>query len=144
MSLHVFKPITTARRQVMMKEIACTIVRVERRVSKNIVDRAGVRLIKTIETWKEGEGLGMYDDRSVSVKTNTLVPTLLRLPCFSWYSNVNESGIRIVLDRLVPWNALFLGLRGRLDMASLMFVEFTKKTLTFLPDLFHSIWSIFC
>ncbi len=32
-----------------------------------------------------------------------------------------------MLDRPVPWNALFLGLRGRLDMASLIFVEFTKK-----------------
>ncbi len=58
MSLHVFKPITTARRQVMMKEIACTIERVEKRASINIVDRAGVRLINTIETWKEGGGFG--------------------------------------------------------------------------------------
>ncbi len=50
-----FKPMTTARRQVTMKGIACTIEWAERRVSINIVDRAGVRLIKTIETWK-GEG----------------------------------------------------------------------------------------
>ncbi len=53
----IFKPISTARRQMTMKEIACTIERVEVRVSINIVNRAGLRLIKTIETWRGG-GLG--------------------------------------------------------------------------------------
>ncbi len=41
-----------------MKEITCTIEMVERRVSINIVGRAGVRLIKTLETWKMGGGFG--------------------------------------------------------------------------------------
>ncbi len=41
-----------------MKEITCTIEMVERRVSVDIVDRAGVRLIKTSETWKMGGGFG--------------------------------------------------------------------------------------
>ncbi len=50
----IFEPITTALRQVTMKGIACTVERVERRVSVNIADGAGVRLIKTIETWKGG------------------------------------------------------------------------------------------
>ncbi len=31
----------------------CTILRVEMRVRINIADRAGVRLIKPIETWRE-------------------------------------------------------------------------------------------
>ncbi len=35
-----------------MKEIACTIETVASRVSIKIVDRTGVRLIKTINTWK--------------------------------------------------------------------------------------------
>ncbi len=35
---------------------ACTIERVKRRVSINIVDRAAVRLIKTKGTWKIAEG----------------------------------------------------------------------------------------
>ncbi len=43
-----FKPITTACRQVTMNGIACTTERVERRVNTNIVDRVGIRLIKTI------------------------------------------------------------------------------------------------
>ncbi len=51
-----FKPITTARRQATMKGVACTVERIERWVSINIVDRAGVRLIKTIESWKGGGG----------------------------------------------------------------------------------------
>ncbi len=50
----IFEPITAARRQVTMKGIACTTERAERRVNINIVDGAGVRLIKTIETWKSG------------------------------------------------------------------------------------------
>ncbi len=50
----IFKPITTAHRQVTMKGITCTIERLERRLGINIVDRAGVRLIKTIETCKMG------------------------------------------------------------------------------------------
>ncbi len=53
---HIFKPITTASRRVPMKGIACSTERVERRVSINIVDMANVRLIKTKETWKKGEG----------------------------------------------------------------------------------------
>ncbi len=53
-----FKPITTARHQMTMKEIACASQRVERRFSINIVDRAGVRLVKTIKTW-EGRGVGV-------------------------------------------------------------------------------------
>ncbi len=51
-----FKLITTARHQVTMKEISSTIESVEMRFSINIVDRAGVRLIKTIET-REGGSL---------------------------------------------------------------------------------------
>ncbi len=47
---HIFKPRTTTFRQVMMRGIACTIERVERYVSRNTVDRAGVRHIKTTET----------------------------------------------------------------------------------------------
>ncbi len=39
-----------------MKGIACATERVERRVSINIVDMVGVRLIKTKETWKKWEG----------------------------------------------------------------------------------------
>ncbi len=58
----IFKPITTARRQVTMTEIACTIERVACRVSINIVDRAVVRLIKTIDTWK-GRGSGRRSTR---------------------------------------------------------------------------------
>ncbi len=53
-----FKPITTAHRQATMKEIACTIGRVERRVCVSIVNRPGVRIIKTIET-REGGSLGV-------------------------------------------------------------------------------------
>ncbi len=54
---HIFKPTTTARRRVTMKGIACTTERVERRVSINIRHRVGVRLIKSIETWKKkGKG----------------------------------------------------------------------------------------
>ncbi len=45
----IFEPITTARHLVTMKGIVCTIERVERRVNINIVDGAGVRLIKTID-----------------------------------------------------------------------------------------------
>ncbi len=37
----IFKPLTTALRQVMMREIACTIERVERKVTINSVYRAG-------------------------------------------------------------------------------------------------------
>ncbi len=37
-----------------MKGNPYTIERAERRVSINIVDRAGVRIIKTMETWKRG------------------------------------------------------------------------------------------
>ncbi len=50
-----FKPITTARRQVTMTGIACTIERVEGGIGIYILDRAGVRLTKTIEKWKRGE-----------------------------------------------------------------------------------------
>ncbi len=46
----IFKPITTALRQVTMRGIACTIERVERLASINTVGMAGVRLMKTIET----------------------------------------------------------------------------------------------
>ncbi len=46
----IFKPITTALRRVTMRGIACTIERVERYASRNTVDRAGIRLIKTVET----------------------------------------------------------------------------------------------
>ncbi len=49
---HIFKPITTARRQVTMKRIACTIERVGMEMSINIISRIDVRLIKAIETWK--------------------------------------------------------------------------------------------
>ncbi len=49
----VFKPITTALREVTMRGIACTIERVEIYVSLNTVDMTGVRFIETIET-KEG------------------------------------------------------------------------------------------
>ncbi len=52
----IFQPVATAHRQVPMKGTAYTIERVERRVRVNIVDRAGVRLIKTIETWKKEVG----------------------------------------------------------------------------------------
>ncbi len=54
-----FKPITTAHRQVTMKESACTIERVEVRVSINIVDRTGNRFSKTIETWRV-DRVGVY------------------------------------------------------------------------------------
>ncbi len=47
---HIFKPKTTALRQVTMRGIARTIERVERYASRNTVDRAGVRHIKTTET----------------------------------------------------------------------------------------------
>ncbi len=43
----IFKPITAARHQVTMKDIACATDRVERRFSISIVDRAGVRLIRS-------------------------------------------------------------------------------------------------
>ncbi len=52
----VYKPITTALRQVTMRGIACTIERLERRVSIHTVDRNGVRPFKTIETI----GLALY------------------------------------------------------------------------------------
>ncbi len=55
----IFKPITTAHQQVTMKESACTIERVEVRVSMNIEDGAGVRLSKTIEKWRGGR-VGVY------------------------------------------------------------------------------------
>ncbi len=59
-----FKPITTALRQVTIKGIACTIERVERKVNINIADRAGVRFIKTTETWKRrGGGVGVVHIR---------------------------------------------------------------------------------
>ncbi len=34
------------------------IIQVDRRVNINIADRVGIRLIKTIETWKVGKGCG--------------------------------------------------------------------------------------
>ncbi len=40
-----------------MKGIVCTIERIEGRASIDIVDRAGYRLIKTLETWTGVEGL---------------------------------------------------------------------------------------
>ncbi len=43
----IFKPITTARHQVMMKGIACPI---ETRISINMVGRTEVMIIKTMET----------------------------------------------------------------------------------------------
>ncbi len=49
---HIFKPLTTARRQVTMKRIACEIERVEMEVRINIVSRAEVMLIKTVEIWR--------------------------------------------------------------------------------------------
>ncbi len=50
----IFKPITTALRQVTMRGIACTIEGVETQVSINTVDMSGVSLIKTKETFKNG------------------------------------------------------------------------------------------
>ncbi len=38
-----------------MKGNVCAIERVERRLSINILDRAGVRLLKILETWTKGE-----------------------------------------------------------------------------------------
>ncbi len=49
-----FKTITTARRKVTMKRIACTIERREMRISINIEGRDEVRLTKTIDTWGAG------------------------------------------------------------------------------------------
>ncbi len=56
----VFKPITTARRQVMMKRIAYTIEEVEMLICINMVDRADVMLTKKMEKG-EGYGLGIGD-----------------------------------------------------------------------------------
>ncbi len=49
----IFKPITTARRPLMMKGIACSIQRKERRVDINIVDRAYLnnRNMERGESW---------------------------------------------------------------------------------------------
>ncbi len=49
----IFKPINTALRQATINGIACTIEGVERSISINTIDRAEVRIIKTIETRKE-------------------------------------------------------------------------------------------
>ncbi len=54
------KPITTARRQVMMKRIACTIEEVEMLICINMVGRADVMLTKKMEKG-EGSGLGFGD-----------------------------------------------------------------------------------
>ncbi len=40
-----------------MMGIVCIIERIEGRASIDMLHRAGARLIKTIETWKEVEGL---------------------------------------------------------------------------------------
>ncbi len=50
----IFKPITTALRQVAMKKIACTIERIEMLISINIADRAEAMLIIRIAAWKGG------------------------------------------------------------------------------------------
>ncbi len=56
--LRYFKAGEPARHQVTMKGIVCTIERVERRVSLNIVYRVEDTLIKTTETWKSGGRAG--------------------------------------------------------------------------------------
>ncbi len=52
----IFKPINTARRQVTMKRIACTIKGVEMRICIKMVSRAEVMLIKIMQ---KGDGSGL-------------------------------------------------------------------------------------
>ncbi len=53
-----FKPIITARRQVIMKRIACTIGGVEMLISVNMRGKAEVIFIKTFVTGEGGCGCG--------------------------------------------------------------------------------------
>ncbi len=48
--------ISTARRQVTMKRIVCTIEGAEMLISINMVDRPEVMIIKTMEIWRGGGG----------------------------------------------------------------------------------------
>ncbi len=102
----IFKPITTARRQVTMKEIACTIERVACRVSINIVDRAGVRLIKTIDTWK-GRGSGRRSNSPSYSFNNTFLHRRLTTCRSYWFEKLWK---QIPLSRRCPDFLVFFGM----------------------------------
>ncbi len=71
----IVKPITTARRQVTMRQIACTIKKIEMRNGINIVDWAEVRLIEPIKTWRKFGVITIIIGRGGSTNRGVNMPT---------------------------------------------------------------------